>query len=116
MECESIPNSEYNDTPFGEYPGTYSMRSNAWLAKVKCITTRFNPIYQTILTGKVPQEDSNLCAIPMASEIYKVARDYVEEVTDVSVFIGNNVFDSIVCVKKNSDVEIRNLITVVFKD
>ncbi|MBW8001681.1 MAG: UbiD family decarboxylase [Planctomycetes bacterium] len=113
IECTSIPDSIYDDSPFAEYPGTYSFRSNAWTAHVDCITTRKDWIYQTLLTGKLPQEDSNLCAIPMAAEVYKVAKNLVEEVTDVSAFIGNNVFDTIICVKKNSNEEISNLIWTI---
>jgi len=113
IECETVPNSSHDDTPFGEYPGTYSMRSNAWLCKVKAITMRKNALYETILTGMVPQEDSNLCAIPMAAEIYRAAKPMVEDVTDISVFIGNNVFDTIVCIKKNSNEEVENLMHVL---
>jgi UbiD family decarboxylase len=109
LECESIPNSLYNDTPFGEYPGTYSFRSNSWLLKVKRIHHRSDYIYQTILTGKLPQEDSNLCGIPYASEIYKSASK-LAKVTDISSFLGNNVFDTIVCIKKESNEQIQNLL------
>lgn len=109
LECTTIPNSKYDDTPFAEYPGTYSFRSNAWICRVDAITHRKGYIYQTILTGKTPQEDSNLCAIPYATEVYRRAMDVVEEVTDISAFIGNNVFDTLLCVKKNSNSEIENL-------
>lgn len=109
LECTSIPDSLHDDTPFAEYPGTYSYRSNSWVCKVDAITARSDFIYQTILTGKTPQEDSNLCAFPYAAEVYKRASDVVEEVTDISAFIGNNVFDTLICVKKNSNEEIENL-------
>jgi 2,5-furandicarboxylate decarboxylase 1 len=109
LECTTIPNSSYDDTPFGEYPGTYSYRSTAFLVKVDAVTTRKDYIYQTVLTGKVPQEDSNLCAIPYAAEVYRVSSRLVEEVTDIAAYIGNNVFDTIVCIKKNSNEEVQNL-------
>lgn len=109
IECTSIPNSTYNDTPFGEYPGTYSTRSNAWTCKVDCITYRNSALYQTVLTGKVPQEDSYLCAIPYAAEVYQQARHLVDEITDISVFLGNNVFDTIICIKKRSNSQVENL-------
>lgn len=110
LECTTIPNSVVDDTPFAEYPGTYSFRSNAFKVRVDCITHRKNYMYQTILTGKLPQEDSNLCAIPYSAEVYRVAAAFVEEVTDIAAFIGNNVFDSIVCIKKSSDSEVENLL------
>jgi 3-polyprenyl-4-hydroxybenzoate decarboxylase len=109
LECTTVPKSNYNDTPFGEYPGTYSLRSNAFVVTVDAITYRKNFIYQTILTGQVPQEDSNLCAIPYSAEVYRAASNLVEEVTDIAAFIGNNVFDTIVCIKKNSNAEVENL-------
>jgi 2,5-furandicarboxylate decarboxylase 1 len=110
IECTSLPESYWDDTPFGEYPGTYSVRSNSWKCRVDAITHRKDFMYQTILTGKTPQEDSNLCAIPYSSEVYRVAANFVEEVTDIAAFIGNNVFDTILCIKKNSNEEVQNLI------
>jgi 2,5-furandicarboxylate decarboxylase 1 len=109
LECTTVPNSEFDDTPFAEYPGTYSFRSNAFIVRVDKITMRRDAVYQTILTGMVPQEDSNLCAIPYAAEVYKIAQNFVEEVTDIAAFIGNNVFDTIICIKKNSNSEVENL-------
>lgn len=108
LECESIPNSLHEDIPFGEYPGTYSFRSNAWKLKVKYVHCFKNFLYQTILTGKVPQEDSNLCAIPYSADVYKIVSKFAK-VTDISVFLGNNVFDTIVCIKKESNSQIQNI-------
>jgi 2,5-furandicarboxylate decarboxylase 1 len=110
LECTTVPNSSVDDTPFAEYPGTYSFRSNAFKVRVDAITHREGYVYQTILTGKLPQEDSNLCAIPYSAEVYRVAAGFVEEVTDIAAFLGNNVFDSIVCIKKSSDSEVENLL------
>lgn len=109
LECESLPNSFHDDTPFAEYPGVYSSRTNAWKVKVVKIHYRRDYMYQTILTGKSPQEDSNLCAIPYATGIYDVAKNHIE-VTDISVFLGNCVFDVIVCVNKRSNSEVQNLL------
>lgn len=109
LECTTIPNSEWDDTPFGEYPGTYSYRSNAFQVYVDAITMKKEAIYQTILTGKVPQEDSNLCAIPYAADVYGLAQKVVEKVTDISVFLGNNVFDTIICIDKKSNSQVENL-------
>ena len=108
LECESLPGTFHNDTPFAEYPGTYSTRTNAWVLRVVKIHHRNDYLYQTILTGRLPQEDSNLCAIPYAVDIYDIASKNIE-VTDISVFLGNNVFDTVVCVKKTSNEQIQNL-------
>jgi len=109
LECTTIPNSEHDDTPFAEYPGTYSFRSNAFIVRVDAITMRSDAKYQTILTGRLPQEDSNLCAIPYAAEVYKTAKKLVPHITDIGAFIGNNVFDTIVCIKKDSNSQVENL-------
>jgi UbiD family decarboxylase len=109
IECTTVPNSSHDDTPFAEYPGTYSFRSNAFVVKVDCITMRNGAFYQTILTGRLPQEDSNLCAIPYAAEVYKTAKKLVPHITDIGAFIGNNVFDTIVCIKKDSNAQVENL-------
>ncbi len=116
LECTTIPNSCHSDVPFAEYPGTYSYRSNAFEVRIDCITHRNNSYYQTILTGKTPQEDSNLCAFPYAAEVYRAASQVVEKVTDISAFIGNNVFDTLICVKKNSDTEIENLMHLLLSN
>lgn len=112
LECESVPGRNHNDVPFGEYPGVYSGRTNAWVVKVNKIHHRNNYLYQTILTGKLPQEDSNLCAIPYAADIYDVASKYVD-VMDISVFLGNCVFDTILCVDKKSNEQIQNVMYAV---
>ncbi|MHC4644010.1 MAG: UbiD family decarboxylase domain-containing protein [Planctomycetota bacterium] len=109
LECTTIPNSEHDDTPFAEYPGTYSFRSNAFIVRVDAVTFRHNAVYQTVLTGRLPQEDSNLCAIPYAAEVYKTAKKLVPHITDIGAFIGNNVFDTIVCIKKDSNSQVENL-------
>jgi len=109
LECLSVPNSIHNDTPFAEYPGTYSFRSNAFVVRVEAITRRHKAMYQTILTGRLPQEDSNLCAIPYAAEVYETAKKLVPNITDIAAFIGNNVFDTIICIKKDSNAQVQNL-------
>ncbi len=110
LECESITGSFIDDTPFLEYTGTYSRRTDAFAVKVKTITMRKDAMYQTILTGRPPQEDGYLCAIPYASEVLRVCRSQNVEVTDISAFFGNCVFDAVVCIKKQSDAQVRNLI------
>jgi len=110
LECETVPGKTVDDTPFLEYTGTYSMRSNAFVVAVKKITMRKDAIYQTIVTGRPPQEDGYLCSIPYAAEVLRVARSLSVKVTDISVFFGNCVFDTVLCIKKESDYQVRNLI------
>ena len=43
--------------PFGDHTGFYSLAGEYPVFHVNCITHRKNPIYQTIIVGKPPQED-----------------------------------------------------------
>ena len=43
--------------PFGDHTGFYSLADHYPVFKVTCLTHRKNPIYQTIIVGKPPQED-----------------------------------------------------------
>jgi 4-hydroxy-3-polyprenylbenzoate decarboxylase len=118
LECECIPNSVYDDTKmeggdgptgFLEYPGTYSARSNSFLVRVVRIWTKKNAVFQALITGAHPNEDCNLCAIPYSAEVYRTASYYVRKITDISCFLGNNVFDTIVCIEKDSNEQVTNL-------
>jgi len=43
--------------PFGDHTGFYSLADDYPVFHVNCVTHRKNPIYQTIIVGKPPQED-----------------------------------------------------------
>ena len=43
--------------PFGDHTGYYSLADHYPVFHVTCVTHRNNPIYQTIIVGKPPQED-----------------------------------------------------------
>jgi 4-hydroxy-3-polyprenylbenzoate decarboxylase len=43
--------------PFGDHTGYYSLADEYPVFHVTCVTHRKNPIYQTIIVGKPPQED-----------------------------------------------------------
>ena len=105
----SVPGERIDDTPFSEYTGTMCFKSDTWVFEVESIYTQPKPVFQALLTGRNPQEDSNLCRLAISAEIYKMASS-IMEVTDVDI-VGNGVFSALVCVKKNRlDEEVRNLI------
>jgi UbiD family decarboxylase len=110
LEGFAIPNSSFDDCPFAEYPGVSSLRTNAWIIEITCITMRKSPIFQSLLTGMPPQEDSNLCAVGTAAYVYQDALSTGSEIKDVSVYLGNNVFDTVVSLKKRNNSEVNNLI------
>ncbi len=43
--------------PFGDHTGFYSLADDYPVFHVNCVTHRKNPVYQTIIVGKPPQED-----------------------------------------------------------
>ena len=43
--------------PFGDHTGFYSLGDQYPVFKITCVTHRKDPIYQTIIVGKPPQED-----------------------------------------------------------
>ncbi|RPI27116.1 MAG: menaquinone biosynthesis decarboxylase [Acidobacteria bacterium] len=46
--------------PFGDHTGFYSLADQYPVFHVNCLTRRRNPVYQTIIVGKPPQEDCYL--------------------------------------------------------
>jgi 4-hydroxy-3-polyprenylbenzoate decarboxylase len=62
-----LPKIRQTEGPFGESTGYYGEASNQPVIKVKTITSREHPIYQTTFTGKPPKEEhviSSLCNQP----------------------------------------------------
>jgi len=46
--------------PFGDHTGFYSLADDYPVFHISCLTRRQNPVYQTIIVGKPPQEDCYL--------------------------------------------------------
>jgi 4-hydroxy-3-polyprenylbenzoate decarboxylase len=68
--------------PFGDHTGFYSLADDYPVFHVNCITHRKNPIYQTIIVGKPPQED---CYMGHAVEriMLPLLRKPLPEITDM---------------------------------
>ncbi|MFN3476849.1 MAG: UbiD family decarboxylase, partial [Candidatus Methylomirabilales bacterium] len=47
--------------PFGDHTGFYSLPGLFPVFHLTCLTHRLNPIYQTIIVGRTPQEDCWIC-------------------------------------------------------
>ena len=56
-----------------------------------------------------PQEDSNLCGVSTSAYVYNDARAIGSEIIDASTYLGNNVFDIYVSIKKRHNSEVQNL-------
>jgi len=110
IEGITVPNSEFNESPFGEYTSCYSFKSNAVVIQVLKITHRKNYIMPFYVTGRAPNEDINLCGPAIASHIYKDLQVTGSDIKDVSCYIGNGVFSSNVTIKKRTNAEVRTLL------
>jgi 4-hydroxy-3-polyprenylbenzoate decarboxylase len=83
--------------PFGDHTGFYSLADQYPVFHVTCVTHRKNPIYQTIIVGKPPQED---CYMGHAVEriFLPLLRKQLPEIMDMHMpFEG--VFHNLVFVK-----------------
>ena len=68
--------------PFGDHTGFYSLADEYPVFHIQCITHRKNPIFQTIIVGKPPQED---CYMGHAVEriMLPLLRKLLPEITDM---------------------------------
>ena len=68
--------------PFGDHTGFYSLEGEYPVFRLSCITHRRDPIYQTIIVGKPPQED---CFMGTAVEriFLPVIRKQIPEIVDM---------------------------------
>jgi len=111
IEGETIPHLRVEDGPFGEYQGTYSGTISVPVIKIKAITMRENPIYQTCLTGMPETENHTLIYLPITSLAYKVVQPICPEIKGINLTPGGtNRHHIVVSIKKRHDYEARNVI------
>ncbi len=99
VRCETIPlevpaNAEIvlegwvdpgelrREGPFGDHTGFYSLEGDYPVFRISCVTHRKDPIYQTTIVGKPPQED---CHMGTAVEriFLPVIRKQMPEIVDM---------------------------------
>ncbi len=70
--------------PFGDHTGFYSLAGMFPVFHITAVTHRYNPIYQTIIVGKPPQED---CYLGKATEriFLPMVQLLVPEITDTNL-------------------------------
>ncbi len=73
-----------NEGPFGDHTGYYSLADDYPVFNVKAVTHRKNPIYQTTIVGKPPQED---CYMGKAIEriFLPCAKLFISELVDMNL-------------------------------
>lgn len=73
-----------NEGPFGDHTGFYSLADDFPVFHVTAVTYRKNPIYQTTIVGKPPQED---CYLGKATEriFLPLLKLFISEIVDMSL-------------------------------
>jgi 2,5-furandicarboxylate decarboxylase 1 len=80
LEAEMLPEVREPEGPFAEVTGYYAARDNRWVVRVKKITRRRNPIWQTILSGK---EVFNSVGLVGEAAVYRLVSQQVRGVKAV---------------------------------
>ena len=89
LEGEVLQGEREMEGPFGEYTGFYSGVRDLPIFKVKCITHRKNPIYQTITIGKPQSEGNFLTEMGFGLELARVCNNSLPEVTGVRSMVSH---------------------------
>jgi len=95
LEGEVLLDVRDQEGPFGEYTGFYSGIRDLPVFKVKCITHRRNPMFQTVNIGKPPCEANHIVEMGYGLELTRAVREYLPEVTAVRSVSVNGLITAI---------------------
>ena len=84
LEGEILPHIREMEGPFGEFPGTYSGTRHQLLVKIKKITHRIDPIFESLYIGFPWTEADTLMAINTSVPLYKQLRVEYPQVAAVN--------------------------------
>jgi vanillate/4-hydroxybenzoate decarboxylase subunit C len=84
LEGEVIPRQRFCEGPFGEFPGSYSGVRKQVRIKVKRVTHRRDPIYETLFIGKPWTEHDTLIGLWTSVPLYKQLKSEFPEVKCVN--------------------------------
>ena len=112
LECEMLPNVREPEGPFAEVTGYYAGRDDRWVVRVKKITRRRNPVWQTILSGK---EVFNSVGLVGEAAVYRLVSRQVRDVQAVYFSHGGcGFYHAIVQLKKSMEGTAKNAIMATF--
>ena len=112
LECEMLPEIREPEGPFAEVTGYYAGRDDRWVVRVKKITRRKNPIWQTILSGK---EVFNSVGLVGEAAVYRLVSRQVPDVQAVYFSHGGcGFYHAIVQIKKSMEGIAKNAILATF--
>lgn len=107
LEGRIPPRVREPEGPFGEFTGYYNLNLEPVLMPVieyTAMTTRSEPVFQTIHIGKPPTEEEPLKALPLAASLFQLLQQVVPEVVDVAFTRGGCArYHAIASLRKRSD-------------
>lgn len=113
LEGLILPNIRKPEGPFGEYPKYYGPQGDREYIEIRCMTTRKNPIYQTI----VPATDEHLLlgAVPREGGILQIVKNAVPTVSAVHLTPGGTGrYHLVIQMEKKNEGEAKNAIFAAF--
>jgi 2,5-furandicarboxylate decarboxylase 1 len=112
LEAVMLPEVREPEGPFAEVTGYYAGQDNRWVVRVKKITRRTNPIWQTILSGK---EVFNSVGLVGEAAVYRLVSRQVRDVRAVYFSHGGcGFYHAIVQLKKSMEGTAKNAILATF--
>lgn len=108
LEVEALPAIRQPEGPFAEVTGYYASRDDRWTFRVKGITRRKRPIWQTILSGK---EVYNSVGLLGEAAVYRLVSRQVPAVQAVYFTHGGcGFYHAVIQLKKNAEGIAKNAI------
>ncbi|HKZ83015.1 MAG TPA: UbiD family decarboxylase [Anaerolineae bacterium] len=112
LEAEMLPEVRESEGPFAEVTGYYASQADRWVVRVKKITRRKNPVWQTILSGK---EVFNSVGLVGEAAVYKLVSRQVRDVRAVYFSHGGcGFYHAVVQLKKSMEGTPKNAILATF--
>jgi 2,5-furandicarboxylate decarboxylase 1 len=113
LEGRIMPNVREVEGPFGEYPKYYGPATPKPVLELTAVTTRKNPIYQTIVPATM--EHMLLGSIPREGGLLQVIRNAVPNASAVHLTPGGTCrYHVVVSLDKQNDGEPKNVMFAAF--
>jgi len=113
LEGRIMPNIREVEGPFGEYPKYYGPATPKPVLELTAVTTRKNPIYQTIVPATM--EHMLLGSIPREGGLLQVIRNAVPNASAVHLTPGGTCrYHVVVSLDKQNDGEPKNVMFAAF--
>ena len=113
IEAEILPNVRMEEGPFAEVTGYYAERDKRWVMKVKAITHRKKPVFQSLLSG---QEVWNAVGFTAEAKIFATIKKKYPQVKAVYLNPGGcGFYGAVVQIEKDREGLGKEVIDQTFK-